>query len=66
MSHYAKYNLSAHALHVAADGFHTSAFLAEACVFAYLGLDFVLADWCAPATLFKIKGTTSKYGVDLV
>jgi sodium/hydrogen exchanger 8 len=45
MSHYTKYNLSLSATHVAMDGVKTAAFLAEAAVFTYLGLDFVLVDF---------------------
>ena len=45
MSPYTKYNLSGPAVHTASHSFRISAFLSEACVFAYLGFDFVLADW---------------------
>ena len=45
MGHYTKYNLSSAAMAVTSTGFHTCAFVAEAAVFTYLGIDFVLADW---------------------
>lgn len=45
MGHYTKYNLSSSAMAVTSTGFHTCAFVAEAAVFTYLGIDFVLADW---------------------
>lgn len=45
MGHYTKYNLSSPAMAVTSTGFHTCAFVAEAAVFTYLGIDFVLADW---------------------
>lgn len=45
MGHYTKYNLSSAAMHVTSTGFHTGAFVAEAAVFTYLGIDFIMADW---------------------
>ena len=45
MGHYTKYNLSQAAKHVTITGFKTMGFVAEAAVFTYLGVDFILADW---------------------
>ena len=42
LAHYAKYNLSERSQIITVTGFHTLAFLAEAIVYAYLGIDLVL------------------------
>ena len=42
LTHYAKYNLCENSQIITVTGFHTLAFLSEAVVYAYVGIDLVL------------------------
>ena len=54
MSHYTKYNISQNSQIITVSGFKTIAFMAEAAIFAYLGVDLFFMDWASVPWLWVI------------